>query len=88
MVAHRSRAVGGALQGEIVDDDRLLVGGEVHVQLDAVGALLEGQLEGRDGVLGRVGRGASVADHEGARGRSGHCRSQTGRGTIGPCARP
>ena len=64
MVAHRSRAVGGALQGEIVDDHRLLVGREVHVQLDAVGALLERQLEGGDGVLGRVGRGAAVADHE------------------------
>ena len=50
-----SRAVRGALEREIVNDDRLAVPRQVDVERDAVGALVEGQLECGNGVLGRVG---------------------------------
>jgi hypothetical protein len=50
-----SRAVRGPLEREVVNDDRLAVPRQVDVERDAVGALVEGELECGNGVLGRVG---------------------------------
>jgi hypothetical protein len=47
-----------------VDDDGHAVAREAHVELDAVGAAVEGALEGDEGVLGRERGGAAVADDE------------------------
>jgi hypothetical protein len=52
-----------------VEDHDLVIGRDVHVQLDAVGALGEGQAEGGERVLVLVGGRAAMRDDEG-QGRS------------------
>lgn len=57
-------AVGGAVDADVVHDDDLAAGAALGVEFDAVGALLAGQAERSQGVLGRVGAGAAMAEHE------------------------
>ena len=51
VAAHRADAIGGAVHVEIVDDDQLAVLAAMDVQFDAVGALLQGRLEGEKRVF-------------------------------------
>ena len=51
-LGHRAGPVGGAVDGRVVEDHHLAVGGQLQVHLEHVGALLERQVERRD----RVGR--------------------------------
>ena len=70
-----------------MDDDGLVVPGEMDVQLQGVGAQLERPLEGGDGVLGRFRGGAAMGDDEGP-GVRRHCRGPSSRGSIEACRRP
>ena len=45
-----------------MDDDRHAVAAQADVELQRIGALVDRQLKGFEGVLGRVGRGATVGD--------------------------
>jgi len=58
----RTGEIGGAVERLVVDHHRGAVPGEPDVELERVGALLHRQLEGRQGVLRRVGRGAPMGD--------------------------
>jgi hypothetical protein len=60
-----------------VEYDDLVVGGRLDVQLDAVGALVQGQAEGGQGVLGGVGGSAAVGDDEGQGAGSARMRDRT-----------
>ena len=55
--------VGGAADLVLVAGDEDAVLGRDEVGLDVVGALADGELVGRDRVLGAVAGGAAVADH-------------------------
>ena len=54
LVHDAAEAVRGPVDGLVVDGHDLTVRGALHVQLDSVGAHLQRQLEGGEGVLGRV----------------------------------
>jgi hypothetical protein len=84
--AYRAAAVSGALEREVVDDDGLIVSGEVHVQLQGVGTQRQRPLEGGDGILGRLGGGAAMGNDE--RRGGPHCRGPSPRGSIEACRRP
>ena len=60
----RPRAVGGALEGGIVEDHRDAIAGAAEVELEGVGPLRERQAKALQRVLGRVRGGAPVADDE------------------------
>ena len=47
-----------------MDDHGDAVGGKVHVEFDAIGALLERQFEGGEGILGRLARGPAMAEKQ------------------------
>jgi hypothetical protein len=47
----------------VVEADDLAVGGEIEIGLKSVGFLLDGQLERRQRVLGRIVRWATVGDN-------------------------
>jgi hypothetical protein len=53
------------LQALVVGDDDDSVPGGVEIDLDHVRALSERQLVGGKGVLGELGRGAAMGDHQG-----------------------
>lgn len=59
----------------VVDADDFPVPGQMKIPLDAVGALLPGEVERGEGVLRRIARGAAVGDQRG-RGESGARRRQ------------
>ena len=65
LVSDVAPAVGGPLQPVIVDNHHLVVGGQVDVKLDDVGALRQGKLERRERVLWRIPHRASVPEHAG-----------------------
>ena len=50
-----------AAAGRIVRDNELAVAGHVHVELERIGAAFERQQERRQGVLGALGRRATMA---------------------------
>ncbi len=55
---------GRAAQRGIVDDDRHLIAGQAHIQLDHLAVQLDGFLESRHRILRRVAGGASMGDHD------------------------
>ena len=59
----RAGEVGGPLERGVVHYHRRAVPREPDVQLERVGPLMHGQLEGGQCVLGRVRRGAAMGDH-------------------------
>ena len=61
-------AVAGPIDPSIVHAHQVPVGGEADVALQAVGALLDGQLVGGQGVLRPQRAGAPVGDHQGTAG--------------------
>ena len=63
MVADCAVAVGGSIDGLVVNDDERVVPRQVHVQLNPVGAKLEPTLEGGQSVFGTVAHRAAMADH-------------------------
>ena len=71
--------IGGAADLVLVAGDEDAVAGRHQVGLDVVGALPDGQLVGRQGVLGAVAGGAAVADHHRV-GRQVGARSRLGGG--------
>jgi hypothetical protein len=52
LVAHLTRAVCGAVDGGIVDADKLAVAGDADVGLDLVNTDLDSLFEGEDGIFG------------------------------------
>jgi len=64
VVFDASAAVGGALEGFIVNDDDCVIGGELDIELDGLGVEANGFIECGDGVLGRVGRGSTMCDRD------------------------
>ena len=67
-LADGARAV--AFSGRVADhgivvDDQMAVGGAVHVEFDAVGALLDGQCECRQRVFAALARSAAMRDDVG-----------------------
>ena len=54
----------GAIERGVVDDHRLAVGAEPHVELDAVGAAVERRLEAGQRVLGMVGRISAMPEQQ------------------------
>src|SRR5262249_44136031 len=60
---NRAGAVGRAVDGVVVDDDDLAVARRGRVELDDVGAVGDGPLEGSHGVFRRGAGGAPVADN-------------------------
>ena len=63
MVADCAVAVGGSIDGFIVNHDERAVPRQMHVQLNPVGAKLEPALEGGQRVFGTVAHRAAMADH-------------------------
>ena len=55
-------AVGGAVDGGVVDDDQLVVGGQPDVELDGAEAEIDGVVEAGDGVFRGFEAGAAMAD--------------------------
>jgi hypothetical protein len=49
--------------GIVVKYDNAICG-ETHIQLHAIGAVSDGQLESLDAVVGGVGRGTTMAENE------------------------
>ena len=84
--SHRSRPVRGALEPGVVDDHGAAIPRELHVELDRVGPVGGGQLEGGDRVLGGVERCPPVGDHQrgvaGAAAGGWRCRGRHRRGSI------
>src|SRR5207249_10659441 len=79
-----ARAVGGALQGLVVDHDHLPVGGGVHVELEPLCTRTEAGGERVEGVLGKEAGGAAVGEEARARAVQVARRATPGRGL---CAR-
>lgn len=61
VVGHPPGAVGRALERFVMDHDDLVVPGELHVEFDAVGTLLEGLFHRGERVLGGVSAGPAVS---------------------------
>ena len=68
----------GRLEDRVVRDDDDVVLRDGHVHLERVDSLLDGVLEGGQGVFGTAGAGAAVAVDENARGLGG-THSETGK---------
>src|SRR5205085_8465478 len=64
VVVHFAVDADRSLERGVVEDEGDAVAREAHIELDAVSAILEGSLKGGVCVLGRVRRGAAVADDE------------------------
>ncbi len=58
-------AVGRAVHRAVVDDDQFAVTAALHVALDGVGAEVEGEIEGQQGIFGRMAARApmGIADY-------------------------
>ena len=78
-------AVAGPVDPPIVHADEVPVGGEADVALQPVGALLDGQLVGGQGVLGAQRARAPVGDHQGT---AGHGPSMPARPARPRAVRP
>ncbi len=61
---HRSRAIGGAIEGGVVDHDRQALGRAPHVALEPIGAGGEPARERRHGVLGPELGTAAMREHQ------------------------
>jgi hypothetical protein len=61
---HRARVAGGAQQGQVVYDGEASVGHQPDVELEHVGAQLDRQVVGGEGVFRPVGGGAPVGDYQ------------------------
>ena len=73
--ANRARAIGRAIERLIVDDDGNAVGGQLHVDLEAVGSERHAVVDRRHRVLGRQLRAAAMGEDEraiGSEDRRGH----------------
>src|SRR5690606_12205109 len=57
-----ARAVGGAVQGVVVQQDEHVVAAEFHVELEHAEAVLGAHAHGRQGVLGRQAAAAAMRD--------------------------
>ena len=62
VILDQPAAVGRAIERLVVDDGQLAVAGQMHVELDPVGAELERALERRHRVFRAVAHRAAVAD--------------------------
>ncbi len=62
VLEHGARPVGRSFEQRVVDDDRLAVTRELHIELDPVGAELKRTLERHHRVLWSLSRCASVTD--------------------------
>jgi len=68
---------GGSFGGGVVDDDDLIVLGEVDIDFDGVGVLFPGEVGGGDGIFGGLGGGAAMGnDLDGGEGE-GEGREET-----------
>src|SRR6185312_6916269 len=58
-------AVGRPVDRAVVDDDQLAIAAALHVAFDGLRAQVEGEIEGQQGVFGRVSPRAAmgIADH-------------------------
>jgi hypothetical protein len=74
-VGHGAGAVGGAVNGGVVNDDQLAVGREMDIELDDGQAEVDGVLEAGEGVLRGFGTSATMANDLG---NAGH-----GNGSFG-----
>ncbi len=52
------------VNARFVMKDEHAVPGRSHIDFDTVGTVVEGEFESLDGVVGRMGRGPSVPDHQ------------------------
>ena len=61
----RACAVGCAVHRAVVDDDQFAITAALHVALDGVGAKIEGEIEGQQGIFGRMAARApmGIADY-------------------------
>ena len=59
--------IGGAIQRVVMNNHHLPVRGEVHIKLDVARPHLQGEVEGRQRVLGPVAGTAAVGEREGSR---------------------
>jgi hypothetical protein len=57
-------AIRSAVDGGIMEDHNLAIGGELDIQLDSIGALLQGQLESRHCIFRCLFRGAPVCQQD------------------------
>lgn len=71
-----------------MEDDRHLVGRQVDVELQGLGALRDGELERRYRVLRRIGRSAAVRDDELRLGIEQRIRGQNVYCTFASTSRP
>ncbi len=60
----RTRRVSRAIEGRIVTDDGFAVGGQMHIELEAIRARGETGVECRHGVFGRQRAAAAVREDE------------------------
>ncbi|MDT4870927.1 hypothetical protein FQZ97_1060290 [compost metagenome] len=77
----RAVAVGGALQGVVVDHHQLAIAGQPHVHLQHVHAQGVGALEGEQAVLRPQAFAAAVGDHQWLVAEGGEHRRLRGRAT-------
>ena len=73
-----SVAGGRAIDGLVMDDDHLAIGGNAQVELDGAGPEAHRLIKGGDGVLRGISRGAAVGDGED--GTAGHTQWSIDRG--------
>jgi len=60
-------AVGGTVDGGIVNYDHMSICRKLYVKLNAIGAILQGLLKGWQGIFWRVGRVTAMRENDGAR---------------------
>ena len=56
LIHHGTRTAGGAVQGVVMDNDDVAIGGKMHVELYVVHTQRQHLVEGGKGVFRRVGR--------------------------------